>query len=105
MAEPTNGPWEILRLSGKLDDWTGSSIVIRAKGAPGGLCVIMGGLGPDEELANAHLIAASLEMLRVLKFMVDQMEEPANAHHTLGDYIHGSGIADAKAAIAKAEVR
>jgi hypothetical protein len=105
MADPTKGPWEILRLSGSLDDWTGSSIVIRAKGAPGGVCIIMGGLGPDEELANAHLIAASLEMLRVLKFMVAQMEEPENANHTLGAYIHGVGIAAAKDVIAKAEVR
>lgn len=70
----TSGPWEVLPLSGKLDDWTGSAIVIRAKGAPGGLCIIMGGLGSKEEMANAHLIATATELLGLARGYVRFLE-------------------------------
>jgi hypothetical protein len=56
MAKPTAGPWEKITLAGSLDDWTGARFVIRAPGAPGGLAIIMGGLGSEEEEANADLI-------------------------------------------------
>lgn len=100
----TEGPWEIVPLTGRLDDWTGSRMVVRAKTLPGGICAIIGGAG-DEEEGNAHLIAAATQMLKTLKNMraalsTCQGEFPAGSfsRKTIGEY-----IADADAAIAAAE--
>jgi hypothetical protein len=57
----------------------------------------MGGLGLDEELANAHLIAASLEMLGALKECVQSMDVARLT--TFGC------LSKVRAAIAKAEAR
>ncbi|HTH42875.1 MAG TPA: hypothetical protein VL498_06905 [Terracidiphilus sp.] len=58
--KPTAAPgWEVLELEAPIGDWTGARFIIRAPGAPGGLAVLMGGLGEDEERANAKLIATA----------------------------------------------
>ena len=67
-VEPTGGPWEIVELTAPVDDWTGAHYVIRsAKHAPGGIALIMGGLGGSEEKANAALIAAAPAMLKAIR--------------------------------------
>jgi hypothetical protein len=55
--------------------------------------------------ADCRLIGAAPDLLRALRFIVEQIEEPANAGHTLGAWRHGEGMALARAAIAKAESR
>jgi hypothetical protein len=80
MKRPTAGPWEKITLAGSLDDWTGARFVIRAPGAPGGLAIIMGGLGSEEEEANADLIVAAAkddETLEYLKEIIRRYIEGA----------------------------
>jgi hypothetical protein len=71
-ATPT--PWEIVELGGALDDWTSAHFVIRAPGAPGGLAVIMGGLGEVEERANANLINTAADLLAACKAQHDAID-------------------------------
>lgn len=52
---------------------------------------------------NAKLMAAAPRMYAALKFIVEQMKEPANAAHTLGAYIHGIGFDMAVNAIKDAD--
>jgi hypothetical protein len=59
MGKPTEGPWEKVILERPLADWTAAQFVIRAKRAPGAIAIIMGGLGREEEEANADLIVAA----------------------------------------------
>ena len=63
----TPGPLTIVELDVPLDDWTGASFVLRAPTAPGGVAIIMGGLGKEEERANAKLFAASEDLALTLK--------------------------------------
>lgn len=41
------------------------------------------------------------ELRHALKDMLDQMGNPANAHHTLFAYMHGVCVANARAALAR----
>lgn len=66
MPNFTPVPWELLTLDGHLDDWTGARLIIRAEGAPGGLAVMMGGLGEAEEQSNGHLCRTAPEMYAAL---------------------------------------
>ncbi|TAM15929.1 MAG: hypothetical protein EPN65_16580 [Pandoraea sp.] len=50
----------------------------------------------------APLFAAAPELLDALVQMVEQISEPLNAEHTLGAFVYGASIAEARAAIAKA---
>jgi hypothetical protein len=98
----TAGPWEIVPLTGRLDDWTGSRMVVRAKGLPGGICAIIGGAG-DEEEGNAHLIAAATQMLKALKDVRSalwscHLVADAESRKMIREY-----LAEADAAIAAAE--
>lgn len=90
--EHTKGPWELISLSSKLDDWTGASLVIRNEYAPGGIAVTIGGVG-DEEEANARLIAAAPDLLEAVKDALIYLDHEA------------TGLRPAKlvAAIVKAE--
>jgi hypothetical protein len=55
----TPGPWQKVELIAPLDDWTGARFIIRAPRAPGGVAIVLGGLGKEEEEANADLIIAA----------------------------------------------
>lgn len=71
----TPGEWQIVELGEKLDDWTGASLVVRErKHAPGGIAVIMGGLGIAEERANARLIASAGKLLAALELALPVVE-------------------------------
>lgn len=52
--------------------------------------------------SNALLIHAAPDLLEALVFMIEQMSLPENAGHTIGSYLHGIGVHNARAAIAKA---
>jgi hypothetical protein len=41
--------------------------LVRAKDAPGGVALLMGGLGEEEEAANARLVAAGPELLKACR--------------------------------------
>jgi hypothetical protein len=73
----TAQPWELTELPGALADWTGARFVIRApNGAPGGLAAIMGGLGAEEEQANAHLLRTAPEMYAALERIYQRYSWP-----------------------------
>jgi hypothetical protein len=67
MSVHTEQPWEVLKFAEKLNDYTGAQFFVRAPHAPGGLCIVIGGLGAPEEEANANLICAAPKMLEALK--------------------------------------
>lgn len=80
-TQSTLGPWEIVKLDSPLDDWSGAQFVIRSPvNAPGGIAMIMGGLGLVEETANAALIAAAPAMFKALDA----------ATHALRSYQYGN---------------
>jgi hypothetical protein len=79
-VEPTLGPWEIVEFTSPMGDWTGARFVIRSAKAPGGIALIMGGLGGPEEKANAALIAAAPAMLKAIE----------GAMHALRSYQYGN---------------
>ena len=58
----TGGKWEVSQLSKPMDNFTGSQFIIRSPEAPGGVAVVMGGLGKAEEEANALLMARAPRM-------------------------------------------
>jgi hypothetical protein len=62
MPDFTPQPWELLELDAAIGDWTGARFIIRAPEAPGGIAILMGGLGEIEERANAHLFRTAAEM-------------------------------------------
>ncbi len=73
----TPQPWEMTKLVGPLDDWTGAQFIIRAPtGAPGGIAIIMGGLGEEEEQANAHLLRTAPEMYAALVSIYERQSWP-----------------------------
>jgi hypothetical protein len=99
----TEEPWEIVPLTGRLDDWTGSRVVVRAKGMPGGICAIIGGASREEEDGNAHLIVAAPSLLKELKDMRAalwscQLVADADSRKMIREHVAG-----ADAAIALAE--
>ncbi|HET6220160.1 MAG TPA: hypothetical protein VFE27_24240 [Acidobacteriaceae bacterium] len=53
----TKPPWEVVKFSAPLGGWSGARFVVRAPDAPGGIALIIGGLGEAEEGANAQAIA------------------------------------------------
>lgn len=53
-------------------------------------------------LEIVELRAEHADLLEALDFIVEQITNENNAHHTLGAYAHGAGIDMAKKAIAKA---
>jgi hypothetical protein len=70
----TPGPYHLVTLDAPLSDWTGARYVIRSKKhAPGGVAVIIGGTGAEEELATARLFQASPTMLTALKAVGDNL--------------------------------
>jgi hypothetical protein len=87
-----------------MDDWTGSRYVVRsAKHAPGGIAVIMGGLGDAEEQANAHLVAASPQLLATLKELRRSFHMAQVVMDAESRKIARSILEDVDAVIAKAE--
>jgi hypothetical protein len=103
MSKHTPGPWKVLEHS-----WSDTSIV--AEGFDHGICLLDINHATEESqeadealmAANAHLIAASPDLLAALKALVQQVER--------GDFDHigadhpDSAVGAARAAIAKAEV-
>jgi hypothetical protein len=64
----TPGPYRLVILDAKLDDWTGARYVIRSdKHAPGGVAAIIGGTGEQEERANAHLFLVAPDLLEACR--------------------------------------
>lgn len=64
----TPGPYQLVILDEPLSDWTGARFVIRQfKHAPGGVAVIIGGVGEQEERANALLFQKAPELLAALR--------------------------------------
>lgn len=60
MLQPTKAPgWEVVEFETRLTDWSGAGFIVRAPSAPGGIALIIGGLGDNEERANAKLIATA----------------------------------------------
>ncbi|MGL6289247.1 MAG: hypothetical protein ACRC2H_01005 [Silanimonas sp.] len=51
---------------------------------------------------DARLIAAAPDLLDALSDLISRMEEPGCADHTLAAFLRGAGVANARAAIAKA---
>jgi hypothetical protein len=63
----TSQPWEMVDLTVPLGDWTGARFVIRSEeNAPGGIALILGGLGEAEEKSNAALMLYAPEMFRAI---------------------------------------
>jgi hypothetical protein len=60
----TPGPYHLVTLDAPLSDWTGARYIIRSKKhAPGGVAVIIGGTGAEEEAATARLFEWAPELL------------------------------------------
>lgn len=104
MSEYTKGPWKLLRFD-KREEYvvtteSGERDFHRAIAS-----LPFGYLEPveKEQHANARLIAAAPQMLGALKFIVTQLQDPANAHYTLADYCRGIGLENGIKAIAAAE--
>jgi hypothetical protein len=53
----TRAPWGVKEFNERLTEWSGAKFVVNGPGAPGGIALIIGGLGEEEERANAELIA------------------------------------------------
>jgi hypothetical protein len=106
MSEPkfTSGPISITKLTTPGEDWTGTRFILRAKDAPGGTAAIMGGLGKEEEKANAELYAAAPDMYVALGQLID--DEPCEYDHHGNCQTHNlgnpCGVAMAIKALAKA---
>ena len=62
----TGGDWELVEASNTLGDF-----FIRSSEAPGGIAVLVRGLGKEEEEANARLLLAAPEMLDSLHDLVE----------------------------------
>ena len=107
MADFTPGPIEIVKFDAPLSDWTGSRFCLRSPEAPGGVVLVMGGLGEAEERANAQLYAASPKMYVALSLLIDN--EPCEYDHHGNCQTHNLGnpcaVALGLAALAKAEGR
>jgi hypothetical protein len=68
----TPHPWEVLKLTDPIKDYTAARFIIRARrGAPGGIAIVMGGLGAEEEEGNAYLLGAALDMRDTLQIIAD----------------------------------
>ena len=61
----TDNKFTLMELTRPLDDWTASRFIVRSRDCPGGVAAIIGGA---EEYA--HLIAASLDLLRIVQKLV-----------------------------------
>lgn len=53
----TKAPWGVKEFNQRLPEWSGAKFVVIGPGAPGGIALVIGGLGEEEERANAELIA------------------------------------------------
>lgn len=69
MTGPTPGPWRSLPF-----DWQQGQFVIEAGEARGGVAVTIGGLGEEEEEANARLLAAAPDLLEALEAFAKWVE-------------------------------
>lgn len=93
----TPGDWWLVELDAKLDDWTGARFVIRQpKHAPGGVAIIMGGLGEQEERDNAHLLKAAPKLLALARGYARFLE-------THPEELSGELLERVRATIAEAE--
>jgi len=70
MINHTATPWELVELAQPMGGVLGK-FVIRAKEAPGGIAVTIGGLG-EEERVNANLFLAAPEMYKALRKLREQ---------------------------------
>jgi hypothetical protein len=70
----TEGPFEILEVE-RFRDWTGAKFLLRSPKAIGGVCLIIGGLGDEEERANARLFAAAPKLLEAAKNLLDAWDK------------------------------
>jgi hypothetical protein len=86
----TLGPYQLVVLDAPLSDWTGARFVIRSKKhAPGGVAVIIGGTGEQEEGATARLFQQAPELLKSLKSACEWMEAELQ---NIGGCDHSVGI-------------
>lgn len=53
----TRAPWGVTEFNERLPSWSGAKFAVTGPGAPGGIALIIGGLGEEEERANAKFIA------------------------------------------------
>jgi hypothetical protein len=61
----TKTPWEVVEFSEPMNDWSGARFVVRStSAAPGGIALVIGGLGEAEERANAKAILKGGEVSR-----------------------------------------
>jgi hypothetical protein len=94
----TPGPYQLVILDAPLSDWTGARFVIRSKKhAPGGVAVIIGGTGAEEEAATARLFQNAPGMLAALRMAREELVFG-------GDWATAKKIVDAAIADATAEV-
>jgi hypothetical protein len=81
-AKHTVEPWQLHKLGLPFDDVTGGRFVVRSREhAPGGIAVIMGGLGEVEEAANASLFFAAPSLLSALKAIRAEAASWHEVHH------------------------
>jgi len=80
----TRAPWGVTELNDRIE-WAGSKFIVTGPGAPGGIALIVGGLGEEEERANAELIAQAGNNAWVFKpavgaalrqLVIDHMRNP-----------------------------
>lgn len=106
MGKHTQDTWKLVELSEPTDDWIASSFVIRTDQAPSGIAVTVGGLGIEEEEANAHLILAAPDLFEALKALTPPAPGAlAHCHSDIcpqSECAHCQRILAAHAAIAKA---
>lgn len=94
----TPGDWWLVELDAKLDDWTGARFVIRQpKHAPGGVAIIMGGLGEQEERDNAYLLKAAPKLLAALRELLPKGWDDGTMDHMPGVQAAREAIAEATA--------
>lgn len=90
---PTEGKWELLPILTTVKTIHRASLgkfLIRAPKAPGGIAVTIGGLGDEEEWANARLLVASRRLLDACRALLKAHEDlmPGLKHILVKDYVN-----------------
>ena len=96
----TVGPYRKIMFDPPLEDFTGARFAIHADAAPGGVAVLIGGLGNAEEEANANLFVAAPELFAALEWAILWNAEYKQLNNLSGD---PEWVRLAEAAIRKAE--